>query len=104
MQQRGSVNELDGRREDKGDLIAHILAERGLDAGACVMWGDRKHDVAGAKCHAIPTIGALWGYGGEQELREAGAGALCAAPEEVPAAFDRLARAETLVGKTSHDQ
>lgn len=86
--------ELDGRLEDKGELIAHILAEQGLDAGDCVMWGDRWHDVVGAKRNAIPTMGALWGFGGEQELREAGAAALCATPSEVPATFARFTRAE----------
>jgi phosphoglycolate phosphatase len=82
--------ELDGRREDKGDLIAHILADRRLDAADCVMWGDREHDVIGASRHAIPTIGALWGYGGEEELRAAGATALCARPTDVAAAVRRL--------------
>ena len=82
--------ELDGRNEDKGDLIAHILAERGLDAGDCCMWGDRWHDVIAANRHAIPTIGALWGYGGEAELRAAGAAALCASSAEVLAALGRF--------------
>jgi phosphoglycolate phosphatase len=92
--------ELDGRYDDKGELIAQILVERGLDPGDCCMLGDRKHDVQAASRHAIPTIGALWGYGGADELREAGAAVLCAAPSEVPAAFwalsgrrPRLARA-----------
>jgi phosphoglycolate phosphatase len=76
--------ELDGRYEDKGDLIVHILESRGLDASDCCMWGDRRHDVIAARRRAIPTIGALWGYGGETELREAGAAALCSAPSEVP--------------------
>ena len=79
--------ELDGRYEDKGDLIARILDERDLEAADCCMWGDRKHDVLAASRHAIPTIGALWGYGGADELREAGAAVLCASPSEVPAAF-----------------
>ena len=95
--------ELDGRLEDKGDLIAHILGERRIDAGDCVMWGDRKHDVVAARRHAIPTIGALWGYGGEQELREAGAAALCAHPSEVPDAFGRFQRADAH-GRTPHDR
>jgi phosphoglycolate phosphatase len=69
--------ELDGRYEDKGDLIAFILGSQGLEPGDCCMWGDRKHDVIGASRHAIPTIGALWGYGGASELTEAGAAALC---------------------------
>jgi phosphoglycolate phosphatase len=79
--------ELDGRYEDKGDLIAHILQSQGLEAGDCCMWGDRGYDAIAASRHAIPTIGTLWGYGGAGELREAGAAALCASPSEVPAAF-----------------
>jgi phosphoglycolate phosphatase len=82
--------ELDGRYDDKGDLIARILDERSLEAEDCCMWGDRKHDVLAASRHAIPTIGALWGYGGADELREAGAAVLCASPSEVPAAFRAL--------------
>jgi phosphoglycolate phosphatase len=82
--------ELDGRHEDKGDLIAHILDERGLNPGECMMWGDRKHDVLAARRHGIPTIGALWGFGGGEELRAAGAAALCAEPADVPAAFARF--------------
>jgi phosphoglycolate phosphatase len=95
--------ELDGRFEDKGDLIAHILDEIGIDASDCVMWGDRKHDVVAARRHAIPTIGALWGYGGANELREAGTAALCAAPEEVPAAFARFPRAGVRGRTPPHD-
>ena len=67
------------------------------------MWGDRKHDVVAARRHAIPTIGALWGYGGADELREAGAAALCAAPVEVPAAFARFARAGVRGRTPPHD-
>ena len=96
--------ELDGRREDKGEFIAHILSERGHDPGDCVMWGDRKHDVLGASRHGIPTIGALWGYGGEEELRAAKAAALCASPAEVPAAFRRFPRAEVRGKTPPHDR
>jgi phosphoglycolate phosphatase len=96
--------DLDGRREDKGDLIAHILAERQLDPGDCVMWGDRKHDVIGARRHDIPAIGALWGFGGEEELRAAAAAALCASPAEVPAAFRRFPRAEAPGRTPPHDR
>jgi len=85
--------EFDGRYDDKADLIARILDERGLDAGDCRMLGDRKHDVIAASRHAIPTIGALWGYGGADELREAGAAVLCASPSQIPAAFWALSGA-----------
>ncbi len=87
--------ELDGRYDDKGDLIARILDERDLEARDCCMWGDRKHDVLAASRHAIPTIGALWGYGVADELRESGAAVLCASPSEVPAAFWALSGARS---------
>ena len=82
--------ELDGRFEDKRDLIAHILADRGLKPETCAMLGDREHDVIGASRSGVPAIGALWGFGGEAELKRAGAAVLCARPNEVPAAFARL--------------
>ena len=86
-------DELGGRFQDKADLIAHILEREGLKADDCCMWGDRKHDVLAASRHGIPTIGALWGYGGADELRASGAAALCEEPSHVPAAFNALPRA-----------
>jgi phosphoglycolate phosphatase len=85
-------DELGGRFQDKADLIAHILKIEGLEAADCCMWGDRKHDVIAASRHGIPTIGAVWGYGGADELRAAGAATLCEQPSEVHAAFRALAR------------
>ena len=86
-------DELGGRFQDKADLIAHILERERLEADDCGMWGDRKHDVLAASRNGIPTIGALWGYGGADELRATGAAALCEAPSQVPAAFHALPRA-----------
>jgi phosphoglycolate phosphatase len=86
-------DELGGRFQDKADLIAHILERERLEPDDCCMWGDRKHDVLAASRHGIPTIGALWGYGGADELRAAGAATLCEAPSHVPAAFYALPRA-----------
>ncbi len=86
-------DELGGRFQDKADLIAHILERERLEADDCCMWGDRKHDVLAASRHGMPTIGALWGYGGADELRSAGAAALCESPSEVPPAFRALLRA-----------
>ena len=85
-------DELGGRFQDKADLVAHILETEGLEAADCCMWGDRKHDVLAANRHAIPTIGALWGYGGADELRPAGAAALCDSPSQVPATLRTLPR------------
>jgi phosphoglycolate phosphatase len=40
----------------------------------------------------IPTVGALWGYGGTDELRAAGAAALYEAPLWIAAALRALPR------------
>ncbi|HEX7886933.1 MAG TPA: HAD family hydrolase [Phenylobacterium sp.] len=77
--------ELDGRLEDKGDLIAHILAVEGLDPAQVTMVGDRKHDVLAAARHAIPTLGVLWGYGSRAELTAAGAALIIDRPAELVA-------------------
>lgn len=65
--------ELDGRFEDKADLIAHLLEAEGLQPDGVCMVGDRKHDVIAAAAHGIPTIGVLWGFGSRDELESAGA-------------------------------
>jgi phosphoglycolate phosphatase len=82
--------ELDGRFEDKGDLIAHLLEAEGLQADDVCMIGDRKHDVLAARRNGVRAIGALWGYGGEAELRLAGADVLCLAPRDILSALNEL--------------
>ena len=77
--------ELDGRREDKRDLIAHMIAEHGLDPARSVMVGDRSNDMIAARHHGLRAIGALWGYGSRDELDKAGAQSLCEAPLALPA-------------------
>ncbi|HWD70288.1 MAG TPA: HAD hydrolase-like protein [Solirubrobacteraceae bacterium] len=71
--------------EPKSVTVAQALAA--LDGGGAiraVMIGDRLYDVEGAAAHGVPTIGVLWGAGSEQELREAGAWRIVAAPAEIP--------------------
>lgn len=75
--------ELDGRFEDKAELIAHLLEAEGLQPDGVCMVGDRKHDVIAAAAHGIPTIGVLWGFGGRDELESAGAAMLIQHPDEL---------------------
>ena len=75
--------ELDGRLDDKAELLAHLLEKEGLTADSTVMIGDRAVDVLAAKANGIRSIGVLWGYGSRQELVAAGAHALCGAPAEL---------------------
>jgi len=66
-------SELDGRRVDKVDLLQHILDRERLEAGRCVMVGDREFDMRAGRHHGMAAVGVLWGYGSETELRTAGA-------------------------------
>ncbi|MGV7214987.1 HAD family hydrolase [Bradyrhizobium sp. UFLA05-112] len=76
-------SELDGTRVDKGDLLAYALDTARVDPQTAVMIGDRSHDVVGARRNGMTSIGVLYGYGSEAELREAGAHHICAAHPEL---------------------
>lgn len=93
--------ELDGRFDDKGELIGHILETRARTPEAICMVGDRDNDVLAASRHGAPCIGALWGYGGEAELRSAGARMVIGAPEELPAACRQIAGVTAAAGTVS---
>jgi len=76
---------LDGRISHKDQLIAEALRRFELDAGSCWMIGDRRMDIEGARHHGMRNVGVLWGFGGEAELRQAGALHLASTPDELPA-------------------
>ncbi len=75
--------ELDGRWDDKAELLANLLATEGVEASASVMVGDRAVDIMAAKANGVRSIGVLWGYGSEVELTDAGADMLCQTPSEL---------------------
>lgn len=76
---------VDGRISDKPDLIAEALSRLYLDPEQCWMIGDRHMDIEGARHHGMCNIGVLWGFGGEAELRAAGAQYLAQVPAELSA-------------------
>jgi len=75
-------SEFDGRRETKTEVIEDVLKEFKekfendciIDdtefLSKCVMIGDRKHDIIGAKNCCIDSIGVRYGYAPEGELEE----------------------------------
>lgn len=73
--------EMDGRFDDKRDLLAHLLATERIDPGSATMVGDRHHDVRAAAANGTRAVGVLWGYGSREEL--AGAQRLLARPAEL---------------------
>jgi phosphoglycolate phosphatase len=85
-------SELTGERSHKAELLAHCLQELRIDACEATMVGDREHDVIGARSNGIRCIGALYGYGSEEELSAAGAAALARGPVEIPGLWAGLTR------------
>ena len=77
--------ELDGTREDKRDLLAHLLPHHGVAASNAAMIGDRGADMIAARHHGVRAVGALWGYGSREELAQAGAESFCARPSGLAA-------------------
>lgn len=63
--------ELDGRFNDKSDLLAHVLTETGNRAADGVFVGDRIHDFRAARANGMRSVAATWGYGNAEEWAEA---------------------------------
>lgn len=65
---------LDGSRVKKGEVVKEALLRLGNPVKtSCIMVGDRSHDIIGAKENDIASVGVLYGYGSEEELKNAGA-------------------------------
>jgi phosphoglycolate phosphatase len=82
--------ELDGRLSDKAELLKHILERHAIDPASAIMIGDRKHDIRAAQLNKVRSIGVLYGFGDEAELRAAGADALCAQLADLGGVIARL--------------
>lgn len=63
---------MDRSRNKKADVIAYALKCCGVkDLSTAVMIGDREYDILGAKEVGLSSIGVLYGYGNEEEIRNA---------------------------------
>jgi phosphoglycolate phosphatase len=84
-------NELNGRLDDKADLVSELISEHGLRPDETLMIGDRRHDVAAAKRNNISSLGVTYGYGSEDELMKAGVDHICHSPAEIVRLIKRRA-------------
>lgn len=73
----------DGRLANKKELLAELISEEGIEPGNSIMIGDTHYDIEAGRHHNMTTIGALWGYGIEQVLKESGAHYCVAEPAEL---------------------
>ncbi|MBR1693666.1 MAG: methylated-DNA--[Lachnospiraceae bacterium] len=65
---------MDETRTKKDEVIAYALSScQVTDISKVVMIGDREYDILGAGKFGMDSIGVLFGYGSEEELRKAGA-------------------------------
>lgn len=70
-------SELDGTRSKKVEVIEEVLRQLQIKENEkqskVLMVGDREHDIFGAKGAGIKSVGVEFGYGGFEELNNAGA-------------------------------
>ena len=76
-------SEKNGVRNTKAEVISYALEKTGAEKKSSVMVGDRMHDTVGAREAGIESIGALFGYGTEEELRAGGATYLARTPADI---------------------
>ena len=57
----------------KQELIDAAVSALGADKAKTVMVGDRLFDIEGARLAGVRSIGAVYGFGGEEEMKKYGA-------------------------------
>lgn len=80
--------DLDGRFDDKRELVAHILRERAIAPEQSVMIGDRASDIAAGKANRTRTIAVTYGFGSAEELAAADPDWMCHSPSEMRRTLD----------------
>ena len=66
-------SELNGRRTNKTEVIEDVLKRLNMDKhrDQVIMVGDKEHDVYGARKAGLECIAVSFGYGTEEELKQA---------------------------------
>ena len=75
--------DLDDTRSGKSKLLAVLVRDEQLDPSQTTMIGDRAQDIIAGRENDLSTLGVLYGYGSETELRSAGADQLCPRPHDL---------------------
>ena len=79
-------SEHDGTRSDKTALLAHGLAVVNVPPTQAIMVGDRSYDAVGAQANGMKVLGAVYGFGSQDELRTSGVNGLIETPHDLAAA------------------
>ncbi|OHB63098.1 MAG: hypothetical protein A2Y76_04860 [Planctomycetes bacterium RBG_13_60_9] len=81
--------ELNGRFDEKVELIEFILRELSLDPRRTIMIGDRARDIESGRTHGTHTIGVTYGFGSLAEIAAAGPDQICHSPNDIHPAIVR---------------
>lgn len=80
-------SELDGRRENKDEIVwealKRLFGDQPIEYDKVYMIGDRKFDVEGAKALNVESVGVTYGYGSMEELKAARADYIVRSVEEL---------------------
>jgi len=82
--------ELDGRFDEKVELVGFVLRQRSLDPKSTVMIGDRARDVESGRAHGTRTIGVTYGFGTLEEIAAAKPDCICRNPLEIYPALQAI--------------
>jgi len=82
--------DLDGRFDEKVELVGFVLQQRSLDAKSTVMIGDRARDIESGRAHGTRTIGVTYGFGTPEEIAAAAPDHICHNPYEIYPAVQRI--------------
>lgn len=85
-----AANTLDEKRDTKEAVIDYAVESLGLERAETVMVGDRKFDVSAAVSRGLVSVGVTYGYGSEEELKNAGADFIAGSADELKAILGGL--------------
>lgn len=69
--------------ESKESLINNAVEQMGVAKSRTLMVGDRRFDIEGANLAGVESVGVTFGYGGEEELKKAGATYIAGSADEI---------------------
>jgi phosphoglycolate phosphatase-like HAD superfamily hydrolase len=78
------------RHKPYGDPVLAGAIVIGVEAPDCVYIGDQPADVAAGKAAGVGTVGVLWGFGEEDEIRAANPDVVLVEPPELIRFIDSL--------------
>ncbi len=75
--------ELNGRFDDKTELISHMLSELTIDPNTTIMIGDRASDIKAGKTNKTHTLAVTYGFGNLEELTGVAPDGIVDCPAEI---------------------